>query len=178
MTAFEEKVLLRYSAYLDIQGLAPSTVKNYLAAIRAWVILGLPVTKAWTEEKTKSLQESFAAHKDGKNRWGTIAEELKKLGHACTAEKCWLKVRQLEKRCQSSKSKGNVWVSQDLKGSFEAAFQEETQQPELLETSIDKNCSNSNYINYDMTLINVFLNVLYYNYLECKYNLSAVKIYQ
>ena len=45
----DEQVLLRYIAYLDIQGLAPATVRNYLAAIRAWYIsLGLKEPLIWT----------------------------------------------------------------------------------------------------------------------------------
>ena len=44
-----EAVLLRYVAYLDIQGLAPATVRNYLAAIRAWVVsLGLQEPVIWS----------------------------------------------------------------------------------------------------------------------------------
>ena len=40
---------MRYIAYLDIQGLAPTTVKNYLAAIRAWAVsLGLREPVIWT----------------------------------------------------------------------------------------------------------------------------------
>ena len=45
----QEKVLLWYIAYLDIQGLAPATVRNYLAAIRAWVIsMGLREPVIWS----------------------------------------------------------------------------------------------------------------------------------
>ena len=45
----QERVLLWYVAYLEIQGLAPATVRNYLAAIRAWVLsLGLPEPVIWS----------------------------------------------------------------------------------------------------------------------------------
>ena len=44
-----ESVIMRYVGYLDIQGLAPATIKVYLSAIRAWVVsLGLDPPLIWT----------------------------------------------------------------------------------------------------------------------------------
>ena len=44
-----ETVILRYVAYLNMEGLVSSTIKSYLAAIRAWAIsLGLPEPLIWT----------------------------------------------------------------------------------------------------------------------------------
>ena len=44
-----ESLLLRYVAYLHLDRLAPATIKNYLSAIRAWVIsMGLDEPHIWT----------------------------------------------------------------------------------------------------------------------------------
>ena len=44
-----EPTILRYIGYLDLQGLAPATVKMYLSAIRAWVVsLGMDPPTIWT----------------------------------------------------------------------------------------------------------------------------------
>ena len=45
----QESVVMRYVGYLDLQGLAPATIKVYLSAIRAWVVsLGLDPPDIWT----------------------------------------------------------------------------------------------------------------------------------
>ena len=44
-----EPTLLRYVAYLNMAKLAPTTIKNYLSALRAWVVsLGLEEPCIWT----------------------------------------------------------------------------------------------------------------------------------
>ena len=44
-----EELLLRYVAHLNLQHLAPSTIKNYLSALRAWVIAnGFDEPIIWT----------------------------------------------------------------------------------------------------------------------------------
>ena len=44
-----EQLVLRYVAFLHTQKLAPATIKNYLSAIRAWIIsMGLPEPNIWT----------------------------------------------------------------------------------------------------------------------------------
>ena len=44
-----EQLILRFIAYLHLQGLAPTTIKVYLAGLRAWVIaLGFPEPTIWS----------------------------------------------------------------------------------------------------------------------------------
>ena len=44
-----ESLILRFVAHLHLEHLAPSTIKNYLAAVRAWVIsIGLDEPTIWT----------------------------------------------------------------------------------------------------------------------------------
>ena len=44
-----ESLILRFVAHLHMEHLAPSTIKNYLAAVRAWVIsIGLDEPNIWT----------------------------------------------------------------------------------------------------------------------------------
>ena len=59
----QESVVLRYIGYLDLQGLAPSTVKTYLSALRAWVVsLGLDPPVIWTPRVQLMLRAIARSH--------------------------------------------------------------------------------------------------------------------
>ena len=58
-----ETVILRYVAQLSIEGLAPTTIKSYLAAIRAWVIaLGLSEPLIWTPRVHLAIRALNRSH--------------------------------------------------------------------------------------------------------------------
>ena len=58
-----EPVLLRYVAHLSLAGLAPTTIKNYLSALRAWVLsLGLDEPQIWTPRVHLACRAVTRAH--------------------------------------------------------------------------------------------------------------------
>ena len=58
-----ESVISRYVGYLDLQGLAPSTIKMYLAALRAWMVsIGLDPPLIWTPRVQLMLKAISRAH--------------------------------------------------------------------------------------------------------------------
>ena len=58
-----ETLVLRFVAHLHLQGLAPSTIKVYLSAIRAWVIsLGMKEPQIWTPRVTLACKAVARDH--------------------------------------------------------------------------------------------------------------------
>ena len=58
-----EPILLRYIAHLNLDQLAPATIKNYLSALRAWVVsLGLEEPRIWTPRVQLACRAVGRAH--------------------------------------------------------------------------------------------------------------------
>ena len=58
-----ESLILRYVAHLHLEQLAPATIKNYLAALRAWVIsIGMDEPNLWTPRVTLACKAVYRSH--------------------------------------------------------------------------------------------------------------------
>jgi len=59
----------------------------------------------WNEKNTEILLMLYKKYKETANRWTKISKDLLEAGVTASAEKCRLKIRQLEKKFENQKAK-------------------------------------------------------------------------